>query len=1161
MPINLPDTLPANLPANLPVVIILMLYLILLYRIARAADRHQSVLNRVVKSPLVYSLALGVFCTSWTFYGLAGSAAANGWLFMPILLGPVLLFLFGQPLLRRIAYLCRQENTRSIADFLAARYGKRQGVASTVTLIMVCATVPYIALQMKAISDTMLLLLPDSNVSQQQLSMLITTVLITLVIFFDNRRLEGGGYHAGLMSAVAFESLMKLIALVAIAVLAIALINQDSLRLLDAHQALQSFMAPELNYRFVLETLISAAAVLCLPRMFHVTFVELISQRYLRIAGYVFPVYLVITGLCILLISLAGTVMFAGQDIAAETYVMMLPISQGNDWLTLLAFIGGVSAATAMIIVACITLSYMLSNDVVMPYLMHRKRHQPVPAPDYSGAMINSRRATVVLVLVMSAIYHLILANDVRLTDIGLVAFTLAIQVCPPLLFGLYSARGNAPAVYASLIAGCSIWFITLMLPLLIQAGMWSPGIAEQGIAGIAWLRPTYLFNLSFADDFSRAVTLSLLANIAAYWIFSGAGKSSLSDRIQAKAFLNLARARPSRRKRTYLIADLQALLVSFLGESSTRQLIYRHSTPSDSTASGELIDAAEHALAGVVGVTSAIRLLETLDKQHQLDVEDVVNIFEESTRAFRFNQDMIVAAFESMSSAISVMDNDFRLVSWNANYENMFRYPDGVLKVGIPVADLVHFNAERGLLGPGNAEELVEKRMEHLRSGSPYRVVRNQGNRVIEIKGNPLPGGGYVTTYDDISEFIDAQERLEKTRLYLEQRVKERTNELERAQQLAEEANQSKSRFIAHASHDILQPLNAANLYASLLLDQARRTGAENTDIIANLNSAIQSSEHIIGTFLEISKLDTGAMRTECKNIPLESLLEPLVSEFRVQAHDNTEIRYVPTSAVVYSDPRYLRRIIQNFLSNAVKYTQGGKILLGCRHRPDRLLEICVLDTGPGIPEADIEHIFDDFFRSSQQQKVTGIGLGLAVAKRFAELLGHQIQCQSEPGKGSMFSLLVPLGQRQTSAHKVSTAESSPLSDNLTGRRIFCVDDDERNLQALKAVLSDWGCEFESAPGAAAAIESARTEGALPPDLLVVDWHLENGNNGVELTRELRRIWQKEVPGCLVSAAPEPDFKMQAAANRMAFLRKPIKPARLRALLEQLAKKAEVKG
>ena len=596
---------------------------------------------------------------------------------------------------------------------------------------------------------------------------------------------------------------------------------------------------------------------------------------------------------------------------------------------------------------------------------------------------------------------------------------------------------------------------------------------------------------------------------------------------------------------------------MSFIGESATRQLVYRHSTLSDSIASGELIDAAEHALAGVVGVTSAIRLLDTLDNKTHLEVEDVVNIFEETSRAFRFNQDMIVASFESMSSAISVMDAQFRLVSWNANYEKMFRYPEGVLKVGISVADLVHFNAERGLLGPGTADEHVEKRMEHLRSGSPYRVIRNQGDRVIEIKGNPLPGGGYVTTYDDISEYIDAQDRLEKTRLYLEQRVKERTTELERAQKMAEEANQSKSRFIAHASHDILQPLNAANLYASLLLDQARKASADNTEIIENLNSAIQSSEHIIGTFLEISKLDTGSIRTECKDIPLASLLEPLVAEFRVQANDNTDIRYVNSSAVVYSDPRYLRRIIQNFLSNAVKYTQGGKILLGCRHRPDRLLEICVIDTGPGIPEADLEHIFEDFFRSSQQQTVSGIGLGLGVAKRFAELLGHQILCSSETGKGSMFSLLVPMGHSRPVTESSGDLVQDNLPDNLRGRRIFCVDDDERNIRALQAVLTDWGCEFSSATGAGPALRYAKQHPDSPPDLLVVDWHLEDGNNGVELTRQLRKIWQKEVPGCLVSAAPEPDFKMQAAANRMSFLRKPIKPGRLRALLEQLVKKS----
>jgi len=781
--------------------LVLLAYLTILFWVASRGDRHQFRKNSWTRSHTVYALAIGVYCTSWTFYGLVGTAVENGWRFLPILLGPFLLFVFAAPLCRRVAALCKQENIRSVADFLAARYGKRRGIAISVTLIMFMATVPYIALQIKAVTDSILILTTASDFSASNVGFVSACAMAVFALLFGTRRLESNGYHAGLMTAIAFESVIKLLALIAIAIFSLLIIFADANRMQAAQTAVSSFAIPPINYRFVLETLISAAAILCLPRMFHVVFVEQLSEKHFNAARLIFPSYLALIALCIVTISIAGSVMFQDQNISGDSFILLLPSTAGNHWLTLLVFIGGFSAATAMIIVATITLSYMLSNDVVLPILLRRKRKTVLPAPDFSSALINARRATVLIVVAFAYGYQLAFAGNAALTDIGLVAFALAVQLSPSMLFGIYSKKGNASAAYGALATGCALWFITLMLPLMANAGAFPMHIIDNGFFGLSWLRPETLFNIEVADPFSRGVTISLLANIGSYWIFAQLGKVNLSDRIQAKAFMSLSRATPTYTKSTHSIADLRVLLMNFLGESATQQLIARHTDGTGTLASPELMDAAEHALSGVVGITTAIALLNNLENEKHLGVEDVVNIVEGTTKALRFNQDMIIASFESISSGVSVVDEDLKIVSWNRRYEEIFDYPEGFLKVGLSVSELVRFNALRGKFGTGSPQEQIRRRIDHLRSGKPYRVVRNHGENVIEIRGNPLPNGGYVTTYDDISEFIDAQEKLEQAKLYLEQRVKERTIELELAQKAAVDANRSKSQFLAQAS------------------------------------------------------------------------------------------------------------------------------------------------------------------------------------------------------------------------------------------------------------------------------------------------------------------------------------------------------------------------
>ena len=1151
-----------------PVTLVLTLtaYLALLFWIARIGDRRRFSLSGWARHPLVYTFALGVYCTSWTFYGLVGTAASQGWYYLPILLGPVLLFTFGYPLLKRISAVCRQENIHSIADFIASRYGKRQSIAAIVTLIMLAATVPYIALQLKAVSDTLLYSVDNIAFASQDMTLLVAIAMIMFTLIFGANRLDVSSYHSGIMVAIAFESLIKVIALVAIAIFALGLS-----RGFDPGEITNSanivFQESTLSPSFWVLTLVSAATIFCLPRMFQVTFVECLSENHLKFARRGFSLYLAAIATAVFTIAWVGNQILAGTNVSSDTYVLALPLGTNNIPLALLAVIGGFSAATAMIIVASVTLSQMLSNDVILPLLI-RKQKTGSPMPDYSRALIFTRRLTVIVIVLLAWIYQLGLAENAALTDIGLIAFALAVQLAPAILFGLYWQRANAWGVFAGLASGTLIWFISLMVPLLGNAGLIDQSVIAHGLFGIEFLRPDQLFGLSFSDAYTRGVVLSISANVLALYLVSSMDKTRLSDRIQAIAFVNRKRAEqhPVTQGLQIRKADLAAMLTQFLGESATSRLIESETRPELLYVSAKLLDEAEQALAGVVGVASARAMLTNLSGGESLGVEDVVNILEGTTRKLQFNQEMLFASFESISSAISVVNADLQIVAWNKRYEQMFNYPEGMLRVGRPVADLVRFNAERGMLGAGSVEKLVQTRLSHLTAGKPYRIVRTHNQGMIEIKGRPLPNGGYVTTYDDISDFINAQNELEKANLNLEQRVHKRTEEIEninrslreevekrkqteaeliKAKSVAEIANATKTRFLALASHDILQPLNAASLYASALLEKPNADPGL-IDNLHHLHGAIYSAELIISNLLEISRLDTGTLTPNKSCFAINDILETLANDYRVQTDINVSFHWQGSSLWTESDPNYLRRILQNFLSNAVKYTSKGKILLGCRRRSE-YVEICVYDTGPGISDAHQQRIFDDFYRINNDANVEGAGLGLGIALRFAVLLGHKIRVYSKDGRGSLFSLFVPKCEQQTQLGSV--ARVADITAGLERLNIFYVDDDENNIHALGTLMENWGCRYASAISFQSAIDYAQSHPA--PDAILMDFQLDHDTNGIQLAKALHEQWPG-IPVCIVSAAPDEDLSSLIKMHKYDFLRKPVKPGKLRALLER---------
>jgi len=1142
-----------------PVILIaaLISYMALLFWIARIADRQRFNKSNWSHHPLVYTLALGVYCTSWTFYGLVGTAASKGWYYLPILLGPLLLFTFGFPLLQRIARISKEHNIHSIADFITSRYGKRQSVAAVITLIMLAATVPYIALQLKAVTDTLLFSVHNSAFAGPNMTLIVSGMMILFTLIFGANRLDIASYHSGIMAAIAFESLIKLIALVTIAVFALNLSGSIDPGQLN-NSANEVFHNPTITPSFLILTFVSAATIFCLPRMFQITFVECLSEKHLVFARRGFSLYLLIIIIAVFCIAWVGNQVLTGTGVASDTFVLALPLGTGNEVLGLLAFIGGFSAATAMIIVASLTLSQMLSNDVILPLLITKQKTGNT-IPDYSRALFLTRRLTVVAVILMSWTYQHYLAENVALTEIGLIAFALAVQLAPAILLGIYWQQGNAMGMFAGLVCGTLIWFMSLMIPLLCHAGFTDPDILEHGIFGFQFLRPDQLFGLTFSDSYSRGVVLSLTANILAFYYVSKLNHTRLSDRLQAFAFVSKERAKLHHDAQHLQInkADLTIMLTQFLGESATMRLFESEPRPEMIRASPKMLEHAELALAGVVGVASARAILTSLSSGETLGVEDVVNIFEETTRSLQFNQEMLFASFESISSAISVVNADLKIVAWNKRYERLFQYPTGVLHVGQDVAELVRYNAERGMLGDGDAEQQVQTRLKHLIAGKPYRVVRNHNQSVIEIKGRALPTGGYVTTYDNITEFINAQN-------ILEQRVKKRTEQIEKinqslreevrkhsetekalimAKSAAEISNVSKTQFLATASHDILQPLNAANLYACALLEKTEKD-PENIENLHHLHNAIGSAELIISNLLEISRLDTGSFKPKHIVFALSDILEPLANEFRVQTNSGVDFRWQHTSLWSKSDPQYLRRILQNFLSNAVKYTTTGKILLGCRQRQTQV-EICIFDSGPGISEAHQERIFDDFYRIASN--VGGAGLGLGIALRFSDLLNHKIRVQSFGDHGCMFSLLVPRRAKITSAPVVNL--DSKMISGLENLKIYYVDDDENNVHALSTLTDNWGCTLFSSTSALAAIDFAKNNAA--PDAILMDYQLGSTTSGIELADSLLYQWG-DIPVCVISAAADSNLPSRVSEHGFDFLRKPIKPGKLRALLER---------
>jgi histidine kinase len=564
------------------------------------------------------------------------------------------------------------------------------------------------------------------------------------------------------------------------------------------------------------------------------------------------------------------------------------------------------------------------------------------------------------------------------------------------------------------------------------------------------------------------------------------------------------------------------------------------------------------------------VRQRQRLARLRQRSRQELETVLQQHAQELRTAQDGIVQAaqqadmglsrsLEHLPQGVVIIDADLKLVAWNSRYVQLFRYPADLMQVGRPIEDLMRHNARRGLLGPGPVEDSIERRLAHLRSGTPHlHESAKEDGTVLEIRGNPLPEGGFVTSYADITSYKNAARELRSLADALEQRVADRTRDLDAARREAEQANRSKTRFVAAAVHDLLQPLNAARMFTSLL--RSHLPGDAERHAVDSIDGALAAQDAILNSLLDISRMESGQFDVHIHDVALGPLLQVLAHNFGVLAESQgLKLSCVPTRAVVRTDENLLRRILQNFVSNAIRYSRRGRIVVGCR-RVKRVagdhLRIEVHDQGPGIPEALQREIFEEFRRLDEgRADDRGAGLGLAIVERLGRLLGHEIGLRSQLGRGSVFWVCVPLGNPaavpQQPPPALATALQPPQEDApLQGSSAWVVEDDGPTCAATRALLERWGCHVPVAGGAPEALALAQPGQA--PQLVLLDVHLGASHHGPDVYAQLCERWGQAPAVILVTAERDATLRRQAAERSWGFLAKPVRAPALRALMSQ---------
>lgn len=679
------------------IITVACVYLGVLFAIAYWGDKRADAGRSIISNPYIYTLSIAVYCTSWTFYGSVGRAASSGVGFLPIYIGPTLTFILGWFVLRKIVRISKANRITSIADLIASRYGKSALLGGLVTVIAVVGIMPYISLQLKAVSTSFTMLLQYPDVAQAgaqagtvsilaDTSFYVAALLATFAILFGARHIDASEHHEGMVAAVAFESVIKLLAFLAVGLFVTFGMYDGFGDIFSRAQA-----SEQLSKLFTMEgaggysswvslTLLSMAAIVFLPRQFQVTIVECVNEAHLRKALWLFPLYLFLINIFVLPIAFGGLLRFPDGTVNADTFVLTLPMVEQQEALALFAFIGGLSAATAMIIVATVALSTMVSNDLVMPVLLRIERLGLSQRRDLSGLILMIRRCTIALVLLLGYIYVRLIGDSYALVSIGLVSFTAAAQFAPAILAGIYWKGGSRAGAIAGLSAGFALWAYTLLVPSFARSGWIPESFLRDGPFGIEMLRPYSLFWLEGLDPISHALFWTLAFNVGLFVLVSLLTSQSVIERSQAVQFVDAFRQNTNGHRvwrGSATVGEIKRLVARFVGEErmviAFRQLERRlgRQLSDDSAAEAPVVAFGERQLAGAIGTASARIMIASVVREELHDIDEMMEILDEASQVIEYSRQL-----EQKSRELQIATDDLKAA--NSRLQELDKLKDG---------------------------------------------------------------------------------------------------------------------------------------------------------------------------------------------------------------------------------------------------------------------------------------------------------------------------------------------------------------------------------------------------------------------------------------------------------------------------------------------------
>src|SRR5450631_3019354 len=712
-------------------------YIGFLFLVASYGDR-LSPLQRGRATALIYPLSLAIYCTSWTFFGSVGFATRTSMDFLAIYIGPILMIACCTPLLRRVIRLAKSQNITSIADFIAARYGKSQAVAAVVALIAIVGSVPYIALQLKAMSSSLETILSEDQAFSRipiigDIALMVTLAMGTFAVLFGTRQTDATEHQHGLMLAVATESIVKLVAFIAAGAFV-------TFWMFDPHELVERAMkTPEavraIDYvpsigNFLTMVLLSFCAAMLLPRQFHVSVVENASDAEVGRARWLFPLYLVAINLFVIPIALAGLIIFPFGAVDSDMYVLALPMEGNADLLSVGVFVGGLSAATAMVIVECVALSIMVSNDIVVPLVLQRGGESLAGRKDFGDFLLRVRRFAIFAIMAMAYLYYRGLGNT-QLAAIGLLSFAAIAQLAPAFFGGLFWRRATARGAIGGMLAGGAVWIYTLFLPSFLDASPAGLSLLQHGPFGIEALRPQALFGADL-PPLLHGVLWSLSLNLLSYVVLSLARPPTAIERLQADLFVPqaLAPMTPAFRRwrTTVTVHDLQSTVAQYLGPDraghSFEAFAASHHGRLEPAAPAdfELLQHAEHLIASSIGAASSRVVMSLLLRKRTVSAKAALKLLDDSHAALHFNREILQTALNHVRQGIAVFDADLQLICSNRQFGEILGLPPHLVQLGIPLREILEC---MGAISPpafGGSEALIEMRLTaYTTEGEPY--------------------------------------------------------------------------------------------------------------------------------------------------------------------------------------------------------------------------------------------------------------------------------------------------------------------------------------------------------------------------------------------------------------------------------------------------------